>query len=166
CGSAPPSWWSWTSRASDRFRAPRPSPLRREGGISTPRSSLLHIAFTTSSKDEGHQTTRDKGATAMRRGFGFLWVALTGILLAIVGTIAYQAGWAAGAATQLPAGAAATAPYYYYGPHFDGFGFFGFLFFLFFLFLLFGLFRALRFGRGWGYGGGGWGPRGGWGGWR
>src|SRR6266851_435089 len=91
----------------------------------------------------------------MRRGFGFLWVALTGILLAIVGTIAYEAGWAAGAATQLPAGAAAAAaPYYYYGPHFVGFGFFGFLFFLFFLFLLFGLFRALRFGRGCGYGGG------------
>ena len=96
----------------------------------------------------------------MRRGFGFLWVALTGILLAIVGTVAYQAGWAAGAATQLPAGAAAAAaPYYYYGPH-DGFGFFGFFWFLFFLFLLFVLFRALRFGRGWGYGGGGWGYKG------
>jgi hypothetical protein len=98
----------------------------------------------------------------MRRGFGFLWVALTGILLAIVGAIAYQAGWAAGAATQLPAGAPAAAPYYYYGPHFDGFGFFGFIWFLLFLFLLFGLFRALRFGRGWGHGG--WGYRGGWGG--
>ena len=35
----------------------------------------------------------------MRRGFGFLWVALTGILLAIVGTIAYQAGWAASGAS-------------------------------------------------------------------
>jgi hypothetical protein len=98
----------------------------------------------------------------MRRGFGFLWVALTGIMLAIVGAIAYQAGWAAGAATQLPAGAVAAAPYYYYGPHFDGFGFFGFIWFLFFLFLLFALFRALRFGRGWGHGG--WGYRGGWGG--
>ncbi len=99
----------------------------------------------------------------MRRGFGFLWVALTGILLAAVGTIAYQAGWAAGAATQLPAGAAAAAaPYYYYGPHFDGFGFFGFFWFLFILFLLFVLFRIARFGRGWGYGG--WGYRGGYGG--
>jgi hypothetical protein len=97
----------------------------------------------------------------MRRGFGFLWVALTGILLAIVGTIAYQAGWSAGAATQLPAGAAAAAPYYYYGPHFDGFGFFGFFWFLFILFLVFALFRALRFGRGWGHGG--WGYRGGYG---
>jgi hypothetical protein len=95
----------------------------------------------------------------MRRGFGFLWVALTGILLAIVGTIAYQAGWAAGAATQLPAGAAAAAPYYYYGPH-DGFGFFGFFWFLFILFLFFVLFRIARFGRGWGYGGGGWGYKG------
>ncbi len=99
----------------------------------------------------------------MRRGFGFLWVALTGILLATVGTIAYQAGWAAGAATQLPAGAAAAAaPYYYYGPHVDGFGFFGFFWFLFILFLLFVLFRIARFGRGWGYGG--WGYRGGYGG--
>src|SRR5260370_2546993 len=94
----------------------------------------------------------------MRRGFGFLWVALTGILLAAVGPIAYQAGWAAGAATQLPAGAAAAAPYYYYGPH-DSFGFFGFFWFLFILFLLFVLFRIVRFGRGWGYGG--WGYRGG-----
>ena len=91
----------------------------------------------------------------MRRGFGFLWVALTGFLLAIVGAIAYQAGWAAGAAAQLPAGAAAAVPYYYYGPHFFGFGFVGFLFFL---FLLFVLFRIARFGRGWGYGG--WGHRG------
>jgi hypothetical protein len=80
----------------------------------------------------------------MRRGFGFLWVALTGILLAAVGTIAYQAGWAAGAATQVPAGAAAAAPYYYYGPHFDGFGFFGFFWFLFILFLLFVLFRIAQ----------------------
>ncbi len=96
----------------------------------------------------------------MRRGFGFLWMALTGILLAAVGTIAYQAGWAAGAATQVPAGAAAAAaPYYYYGPHFDGFGFFGFFWFLFILFLLFVLFRIARFGRGWGHGG--WGYRGG-----
>src|SRR5258708_23720509 len=85
----------------------------------------------------------------MRRGFGFLWVALTGILLAAVGTIAYQAGWAAGAATQLPAGAAAAAPYYY-GPHFDGFGFFCFFLVLFILFLLFMLFPIARVRRGWG----------------
>ena len=90
----------------------------------------------------------------MRRGFGFLWVALTGILLAVVGTIAYQAGFDAGAATHVAAGAAAV-PYYYDGPHFFGFGF---LWFLFILFLLFVLFRVARFGRGWGYGG--WGHRG------
>jgi hypothetical protein len=91
----------------------------------------------------------------MRRGFGFLWVALTSILLAVVGVIAYQAGWAAGAATHVADGAAAAVPYYYDGPGFFGFGFFGFLFFL---FLLFVLFRIARFGRGWGYGG--WGHRG------
>lgn len=94
----------------------------------------------------------------MRRGFGLLWVALTGILLAVVGVIAYQAGWDAGVATQVPAGAAAAAPYYYYGPHFFGFGLFGILFFL---FLLFVLFRIAMFGRGWGYGRGkGWYGRG------
>ncbi len=95
----------------------------------------------------------------MRRGFGFLWVALTSILLVVVGVIAYQAGWAAGAATQLPAGAAAAAPYYYYGPHLFGFGFglFGFFWLLFILFLLFWLFRAARFGGGWGYRGRGYG---------
>jgi hypothetical protein len=48
-------------------------------------------------------------------------------------------------------GVTAAVPYYYYGPHFFGFGIFGFLFFL---FLLFVLFRIARFGRGWGYGGG------------
>jgi hypothetical protein len=91
----------------------------------------------------------------MRRGFGFLWVALTAILIAVVGAIAYQAGWAAGAATHVADGAVATVPYYYDGPGFFGFGFFGFLFFL---FLIFVLFRIARFGRGWGYGG--WGYRG------
>jgi len=96
-----------------------------------------------------------KGVTAMRRGFGFLWVAVTSILIALVGVIAYQAGWAAGAATNVANGAAAAAPYYYDGPGFFGFGFFWFLFIL---FLLFVLFRVARFGRGWGYGG--WGHRG------
>ena len=84
----------------------------------------------------------------MRRGFGFLWVAVTGIFVALVGVIAYQAGWAAGAATVVPAGTAAEVPYYYGGPQFFGFGFFWFLFIL---FLLFVLFRVARFGRGWGY---------------
>jgi hypothetical protein len=91
----------------------------------------------------------------MRRGFGFLGLVLTGILLAIVGVVSYDAGWSAGAATHVVEGTAgAVAPYYYYGgPHFFGFGFFGFFFLLFILFISFGLFRALRFGRGWGYGG-------------
>jgi hypothetical protein len=93
----------------------------------------------------------------MRRGFGFLWVAVTTILLAVVGVVAYQAGWSEGAATHVSDGVAAAAPYYYYGPHFFGFGLFGLLFFL---FLLFVLFRIAAFGRGWGYGG--WG-RGGYG---
>jgi hypothetical protein len=88
----------------------------------------------------------------MRRGFGFLWLALTLVIVAVVGVISYQAGLA----THLPAEAAAVAPNYYYEPHFFGFGLFGALFFLFLLFLLF---RVARFaawgGRGWG-GGGGW----------
>ena len=95
----------------------------------------------------------------MRRGFGFLWVALTSILLVIVGVVAYQAGWSEGAATHVADGVTAAAPYYYYGPHFFGFGIFGFLFFL---FLLFVIFRIARFGRGWGYRGyGGYGGYGG-----
>jgi hypothetical protein len=84
-------------------------------------------------------------------------MALTGILLAVVGVVAYQAGWSEGAATHVSDGAAAAVPYYYYGPHFFGFGFFGFLFFL---FLLFVLFRIARLGRGWGYGYRGWGKGG------
>jgi hypothetical protein len=91
----------------------------------------------------------------MRRGIGFLWLALTSVLLVIVGVVAYQAGWSEGAATHVTDGVTAADPYYYYGPHFFGFGIFGFLFFL---FLLFVLFRIARFGRGWGYGG--WGYRG------
>src|SRR5260370_4478251 len=89
----------------------------------------------------------------MRRGFGVLWLALTSIFLVSVGVVAYQVGWSDGAATHVADGAAAAVPYYYYGPHFFGFGLFGFLFFL---FLLFVIFRIAAFGRGWGY-------RGGWG---
>jgi hypothetical protein len=88
----------------------------------------------------------------MRRGFSLLWVALTGVIAAIVGVASYQAGLA----TQLPAGAA-LQPSYYYEPHFFGFGLFGFLFLLFIFFLLF---RILSFGR-WAGGRGGWG-HGGW----
>ena len=93
----------------------------------------------------------------MRRGFGFVGLVLTAIVLVAVGVISYQAGWSSGVATQVPAGTAAVAPYYYgYGPHFWGFGIFGFFALLFFVFLFFGLIRAAMFGRmgGWGHRGG------------
>ena len=88
----------------------------------------------------------------MRRGFGFLWLVVTLVIVAVVGVVSYQAGLV----THLPADAA-VAPNYYYEPHFFSFGLLGLLFFLFLLFLLF---RVARFaawgGRGWGQGGGGW----------
>ena len=98
----------------------------------------------------------------MRRGFGFIGLVLTVVVLAIVGVIAYNVGWSDGLATHVPAGTAAAPPYYYgYGPHFfgGGFGFFGLIWFLFILFGLFWLFRLAFFGRrhwggGWGYKGG------------
>ena len=98
----------------------------------------------------------------MRRGLGFLGLLVTIVIVAVVGVIAYQAGWSDGFAQHLPeAGAtaapAANYPYYYGGPHFFGFGWiFGLLFF----FFIFWLFARLAFGfgrwghRGWGYGGG------------
>ena len=86
----------------------------------------------------------------MRRGFSLFWVALTGVIAAVVGVLSYQAG----VATQLPAGA--PVPPYYYEPHFYGFGLFGILFLLFIFFLLF---RILSFGR-WAGGHGGWKHRG------
>src|SRR2546428_7631159 len=58
----------------------------------------------------------NKGVTVMRRGFGFLWVVLTGILLALVGTIAYQAGWSAGVATHVADGAAVGGSHQHRGP--------------------------------------------------
>ena len=100
----------------------------------------------------------------MRRGFGILGLAVTVVLIAIVGAIAYQAGWSGGFAQHVPQGTTAAAPYPYYGwygPHFFGFGWiFGLLLFLFLGFLFF---RVVAFGLfgwrrgGWGYGGGGWG---------
>jgi hypothetical protein len=87
----------------------------------------------------------------MRRGFSLIWLALTLVVVAVVGVVSYQAG----VATQMPAGAA--VPPQYYEPHFFGFGLFGLLFFLFLLFLLF---RVAAFGRwaggGWGHGYPGW----------
>jgi hypothetical protein len=94
----------------------------------------------------------------MRRGFGFIGLVVTAILLVIVGVIAYNVGWSDGVATHLPEGTAAVPPYYYgYGPHAFGWGFgiFGFLWFLFIVFVLFSLARFAFFGRR--FGGGGWG---------
>jgi len=99
----------------------------------------------------------------MRRGLGFLGLLVTIVIIAVVGVIAYQAGWSDGFAQHLPqagttaAPAAGYYPYYYGGPHFFGFGWiFGLLFF----FFIFWLFARLAFGfgrwgrRGWGPGGG------------
>ena len=99
----------------------------------------------------------------MRRGFGILGLVLTVLVVAVVGFIAYQAGWSDGFSQHVPEGtstAVAPNPYYYgygYGPHFFGFGWiFGLLFFLFLAFIFFrivafGLFGGWRRG-GWGYG--------------
>ncbi|HEV2218864.1 MAG TPA: hypothetical protein VGV88_15020 [Candidatus Dormibacteraeota bacterium] len=97
----------------------------------------------------------------MRRGLGFLGLLVTIVIVAVVGVIAYQAGWSDGFAQHLPAASDGTAapapyyPYYYGGPHFFGFGWiFGLLFFLFFIWLLFRIVGFAMWGRRWGYGGG------------
>lgn len=100
----------------------------------------------------------------MRRGFGFIGLLLTLVVLTIVGVIAYNVGWSEGLATHVPAGTAVAPPYYYgYGPHFfgAGFGFFGLIWFLFILLFLFWLLRIAFFGRR--HWGGGWGYKGGYG---
>jgi hypothetical protein len=97
----------------------------------------------------------------MRRGFGFIGLLLTLIVLTIVGVIAYNVGWSEGLATHVPEGAAAPPYYYGYGPHFFGGGIFGLIWFLFILFGLFWLFRLAFFGRR--HWGGGWGYKGGYG---
>ena len=95
----------------------------------------------------------------MRRGFGFVGLVVTIVLLAIVGVIAYNVGWSDGLATHVPAGTAEAPQYYYgYGPH-PFWGGFGILWFLFILFGFFFLLRIAFFGRrhwggGWGYKGG------------
>ena len=100
----------------------------------------------------------------MRRGFGFVGLLVTVILLVIVGAIAYNVGWSDGVNTHLPAATQGDGAPYYYGPHYwggGGFGFFGILWFLLIVFGLFWLFRIAFFGRRmWG---GGWGYKGGWG---
>ena len=91
----------------------------------------------------------------MRRGFGFLGLVVTIVLLAVVGVIAYNVGWSDGLATHVPAGTEVAPPYYYgYGPH-AFWGGFGILWFLFIVFGLFWLFRIAFFGRR--HWGGGWG---------
>src|SRR3954465_11221057 len=107
-----------------------------------------------------------KGVIDMRRGFGIFALVVTAIVIAVVGVIAYQAGWSDGFAQHVPQGTPAPGPYPYYGygfgPHIFGFGWiFGLLFFLFIGFIFF---RVVAFGlfggrRGWGYGG--WGHHGG-----
>jgi hypothetical protein len=105
----------------------------------------------------------------MRRGFGIVGLVVTVLVIAVVGAIAYQAGWSDGYSQHVPEGTQAVAPYPYYyggfyGPHWFGFGWiFGLLFFLFlgfvfFRIVAFGLFGGRR--RGWGYGRG-WGMYGG-----
>ena len=98
----------------------------------------------------------------MRRGFGLIGLLFTAIVIAIVGVIAYQAGWSEGFAQHLPSGAVEAGPYpypyYYGGPHFFGVGWiFGLLFFLFILFAVLRVARFAMFGRSRGLGGGpGW----------
>jgi len=107
----------------------------------------------------------------MRRGFGFVGLLATVILLVIVGAVAYNIGWSDGVNTHLPAvtqGDGAPAPYYYgfgFHPFFAGFGILWFLLFLFGIFWLFRLAfwgfagRKMMGGGGWGYGRGwGYGP--------
>jgi hypothetical protein len=97
----------------------------------------------------------------MRRGFGFIGLLVTIILLTIVGVVAYNVGWSEGLSTHVPEGTAVAPPYYYgYGPHF-GFGIFGFFWFLFIVFVFFALLRFAFFGRR--HWGGGWGSKGGYG---
>jgi hypothetical protein len=88
----------------------------------------------------------------VRRGLLLIWLGATAVVSGIVGVISYEAGWAAGLAAKLPAGAVVP----YYAPHFFGFGFFGLLPLLFLVLVLLLVFRG---GRRWGRGA--WGPWGG-----
>ena len=85
----------------------------------------------------------------MRRGFGFIWLAVTALIAGVASYFSYEAGVSQGLATKLPAGAA-NLPYWY-GPHWGfgfGFGFFGFIWFLFLLLLIVGFARGMgRWGR-------------------
>src|SRR5690349_18728529 len=110
---------------------------------STRPSSLVHRAFTTPSNAGASENPGiSRSEIDMRRGLGVLGLLVTIVIVAVVGVIAYQAGWSDGFAQHLPEAGATAAPagypYYYGGPHFFGFGWiFGLLFFLFFIWLLF-----------------------------
>jgi hypothetical protein len=88
----------------------------------------------------------------MRRGFVLIWTLVTAVIAGISGLLAYQAGYAAGLATKLPAGAAAVGPYWGYGfhPFFFGFGFFPLLLFIVLVLLVLSAIGRRRWG-GWGY---------------
>jgi len=79
----------------------------------------------------------------MRRGFGFVGLLVTIILLTIVGVVAYNVGWSDGLSTHVPQGTAVAPP------------------FLFIVFAFFALLRFAFFGRR--HWGGGWGSKGGYG---
>ena len=91
----------------------------------------------------------------MRRGFGFVGVLVTLVLMVIVGAVAYNIGWSDGVNTHLPAGTTAPAPYMYGSVLHPLFAGFGILWFLFILFGIFWLFRLAFWGfagrRMWGY---------------
>jgi len=97
----------------------------------------------------------------MRRGFLLIWTLVTATIAGIAGVLAYQAGYAAGLATKIPAGAAAVAPYWAYGVHpfMFGFGFFPLLLLVVLIVLLFAAFGRRRWGPP-GYRGGPGGPGG------
>src|SRR2546423_10597316 len=78
----------------------------------------------------------------MRRGLGFLGLLVTIAIVAVVGVIAYQAGWSEGFAQHAPQAGSTAAPagyypYYYGGPPFFGFGWIFRPLFFFFIVLLF-----------------------------
>ncbi len=78
----------------------------------------------------------------MSRGFGFIGVLVTLVILGIAGTIGYSLGWHAG----LSATAGGATSTIVYAPWGFGFPFFGFLFTILFLFLIFGLIRRAAWG--------------------
>src|SRR2546423_381731 len=88
----------------------------------------------------------------MIRGLGFLGLLVTIAIVAVVGVIAYQAGWSEGFAQHAPQAGSTAAPagyypYYYGGPHLFGFRWiFGLLFFFFIVWLFAPL--AVGFGPG------------------